>query len=45
VPSFGVTRFRNVPEMGLLLDRTPWAGLAFPEGETLHYKPEAAKVS
>jgi NADH-quinone oxidoreductase subunit G len=45
VPSFGVTRLRNVPETGLLLDRSPWAALAFPEGETLHYKPEAAKVS
>jgi NADH-quinone oxidoreductase subunit G len=45
VPSFGATRLRNVPETGLLLDRSPWAGLTFPEGETLHYKPAAAKVS
>jgi NADH-quinone oxidoreductase subunit G len=33
--------FANLPETGLLLDRTPWAALPFPEGETLHYKPEA----
>jgi len=25
----------------LLLDGTPWAGLPFIEGETLHYKPAA----
>ena len=30
---------RNIPATGLLLDPTPWAGLPFAEGETLHHKP------
>ncbi len=34
--------FANLPETGLVLDATPFAALAFPEGETLHYKPAAA---
>jgi NADH-quinone oxidoreductase subunit G len=45
LPSLGAIRWRNLPNDGLLLDRTPWASLAFPEGETLHFKPEAAKAS
>jgi NADH-quinone oxidoreductase subunit G len=31
--------YRNIPATGLLLDRTPWAGLPFAEGETLHHTP------
>jgi NADH-quinone oxidoreductase subunit G len=34
--------FSNLPETGLLLDKTPYAGVAFVEGETLHFKPAAA---
>ena len=41
VSALGTMTFANLPETGLLLDRTPWAGLSFPERETLHYKPEA----
>jgi len=44
--------FANIPDAGLLLDATPWAGLAFVEGETLHFKgasiaanPQASKPS
>jgi len=33
--------FASLPETGLLLDATPFAGLPFVEGETLHYKPAA----
>ena len=41
VPALRAMTFGDLPDTGLLLDRTPWAALAFPEGETLHYKPEA----
>ncbi|HWA08989.1 MAG TPA: 2Fe-2S iron-sulfur cluster-binding protein [Opitutaceae bacterium] len=41
VPAFGPVTFANLPETGLLLDLTPWAGLPFAENETLHYKPSA----
>jgi NADH-quinone oxidoreductase subunit G len=41
VPALGTMTFANLPETGLLLDSTPWAGLPFVEGETLHYKPAA----
>jgi NADH-quinone oxidoreductase subunit G len=34
--------FSNLPETGLLLDATSYAGLPFVEGETLHYKPASA---
>jgi NADH-quinone oxidoreductase subunit G len=30
--------YKNIPETGLLLDSTPWAGLPFVEGESLHFK-------
>jgi NADH-quinone oxidoreductase subunit G len=45
VPALGTMRFGNIPETGLLLDATPFAGLPFVEGETLHYKPAAAAVA
>jgi NADH dehydrogenase/NADH:ubiquinone oxidoreductase 75 kD subunit (chain G) len=41
IPSLGTMSFANIPETGLLLDPTPYAGLPFIEGETLHYKPAA----
>lgn len=41
VPALGPVTFANLPETGLLLDRTPFAALPFIEGETLHYKPAA----
>jgi len=42
VPGLGPVTYRNIPDTGLLLDGSPWAQLAFPEGETLHHKPAAA---
>jgi NADH-quinone oxidoreductase subunit G len=41
VPALATMLYKNIPETGLLLDSTPWAGLPFAEGETLHYKPAA----
>ncbi len=32
--------WRNLPAGGLLIDGTAFAGLPFPEGETLHFKPK-----
>jgi NADH-quinone oxidoreductase subunit G len=43
IPALGTMNFANLPESGLLLDSTPFAALPFVEGETLHYKPAAAK--
>ena len=31
--------YANIPDTGLLLDATPWAGLPFAEGPSLHFKP------
>jgi NADH-quinone oxidoreductase subunit G len=52
LPAFATLTFANLPETGLLLDATPWAGLRFIEGESLHFKgasaaanPEAGKPS
>ena len=42
IPALSVVRYANLPATGLLLDATPWAGLPFAEGETLHFKPAAA---
>lgn len=42
VPALAQTAYRSLPDTGLLLDPTPWAGLPFVEGETLHYKPATA---
>ncbi len=41
VPALSAMLYKNIPETGLLLDGTAWAGLPFAEGETLHYKPAA----
>ncbi|HEY8933408.1 MAG TPA: 2Fe-2S iron-sulfur cluster-binding protein [Rariglobus sp.] len=41
VPALSTMLYKNIPETGLLLDSTPWAGLPFVEGETLHFKPAA----
>jgi NADH-quinone oxidoreductase subunit G len=41
VPALATMLYKNIPETGLLLDATPWAGLPFAEAETLHYKPAA----
>ena len=45
IPALGTMTFANLPETGLLLDATPWAGLPFVEGETLHFKPAKPAVN
>ena len=45
VPALSTMLYKNIPETGLLLDSTPWSGLPFVEGETLHYKPAAPAVA
>ncbi|MET0263872.1 MAG: molybdopterin-dependent oxidoreductase [Rariglobus sp.] len=40
-PALATMLYKNIPETGLLLDSTPWAGLPFIEGATLNYKPAA----
>jgi len=39
VPGLAGISYGNIPDSGLLLDGTPWAGLPFVEGEGLHYRP------
>jgi NADH-quinone oxidoreductase subunit G len=39
VPALAAISYANIPDTGLLLDGTPWAGLSFAEGPTLHFKP------
>src|ERR1017187_3773749 len=41
VPALGAVSFARIPDTGLLLDGTPWAGLPFAEGPTLHFVPAA----
>ena len=45
VGAFKAITFANLPETGLLLDSTPFAGLPFVEGETMHYKPASATAA
>jgi NADH-quinone oxidoreductase subunit G len=45
VPAVQAITFANLPETGLLLDATAFAGLPFIEGETLHYKPAASETA
>ena len=47
VPALGTMSYASLPDTGLLVDGTPWAGLPFIEGPTLHFQPaqkEAAHV-
>ncbi len=37
--------YAQLPSTGALLDATPWAGLPFVEGETLHFKPSSAEAT
>jgi NADH-quinone oxidoreductase subunit G len=39
VPALAGVSYANIPDSGMLLDGTPWAGLPFAEGESLHFKP------
>jgi len=45
VAALGTMRFANIPETGLVLDATPFAGLPFIEGETLHFKPAGVNAA
>jgi NADH-quinone oxidoreductase subunit G len=45
VPELAPVLYKNIPDTGLLLDATAWAGLPFIEGESLHHKPAAAAVA
>jgi NADH-quinone oxidoreductase subunit G len=49
VPALGAMAYATIPDTGLLLDGTPWAGLPYAEGPALHFRPaeapkEAARV-
>ena len=37
--------YANLPATGLLLDATEFAGLPFPEADTLHFKPAGVKTA
>ncbi len=43
VPALGTMSYANIPDTGLLLDASPWSGLPFAEGATLHFKPAAPR--
>jgi hypothetical protein len=45
VPGLGPIHYRTLPETGLLLDPTPWTGLNFIEGASLHHQPAKAAVA
>jgi NADH-quinone oxidoreductase subunit G len=34
--------YAAVPEIGVMLDSSPWAALPFVEGESLHHRPARA---
>jgi NADH-quinone oxidoreductase subunit G len=38
-PGLAALDYASLPETGILLDATPWAGLPFAEGATLHHQP------
>jgi NADH-quinone oxidoreductase subunit G len=41
VPALSTMNYANIPDTGLLVDGTPWAGLPFAEGQGLHFSPAA----
>jgi NADH-quinone oxidoreductase subunit G len=43
VPALAAMSYANIPDTGLLLDPTPWAGLGYAEGPALHFKPADQK--
>jgi NADH-quinone oxidoreductase subunit G len=45
VPGLGPIHYRTLPDTGLLLDPTPWTGLNFIEGPSLHHQPAKAPVA
>ena len=40
-PALAMMSYGNIPDTGLQVDGTPWAGLPFAEGPGLHYSPAA----
>ena len=44
IPALAAMSYSNLPATGLLLDGSPWAGLAFAEAASLHFTP-APKVA
>jgi NADH-quinone oxidoreductase subunit G len=44
VAALGTLHHKNIPDTGLLLDATPWMGLPFVEGKTLHHEPTEKRV-
>jgi NADH-quinone oxidoreductase subunit G len=42
VPALAGFTWAQIPPTGRLIDATPWAGLPFCEGPSLHYQPAAA---
>jgi NADH-quinone oxidoreductase subunit G len=45
VKPLATVTYQNLPATGLLLDASDFAGLPFPEGETLHYQPVQVAVA
>jgi NADH-quinone oxidoreductase subunit G len=41
VPALAAMSYGTIPDSGLLIDGSPWAGLPFAEGPTLHFQPAA----
>jgi len=39
VPAFAQLSYAKIPDTGIVVDGSAFASLAFPEGETLHFKP------
>jgi NADH-quinone oxidoreductase subunit G len=39
IPALATMTYGNLPDQGLLLDGTPWAGLPFAEARSLHFAP------
>jgi NADH-quinone oxidoreductase subunit G len=45
VPALATLAYGNIPDTGLLLDGTAFAGLPFAEGPTLHFTPAAKEAA
>ena len=41
VPALAALSYGSIPDTGLLLDPSPWAGMPFAEGPSLHHQPAA----
>jgi NADH-quinone oxidoreductase subunit G len=43
LPALGTMTYASIPDTGLLVDGSPWSGLPFAEGPTLHFRPAEPK--